>query len=92
MRTLLGPLDEKSSEYCSDATIARYLAARNGHVKKAAKMLKETLKWRMQYKPEEIRWVCKCKSTIVLYAFLKFYWFYKNVLEIGLLGGDCERS
>uniref|UniRef100_A0A1J3F6K6 Random slug protein 5 n=1 Tax=Noccaea caerulescens TaxID=107243 RepID=A0A1J3F6K6_NOCCA len=56
VRTLLGPLNEKSSEYCSDATITRYLAARNGHVKKAAKMLKETLKWRMQYKPEEIRW------------------------------------
>ncbi|KAG2303584.1 hypothetical protein Bca4012_062323 [Brassica carinata] len=56
VRTLLGPLTEKSSEYCSDAAIARYLAARNGHVKKATKMLKETLKWRTQYKPEEIRW------------------------------------
>ncbi|CAA7047901.1 unnamed protein product [Microthlaspi erraticum] len=56
VRTLLGPLNEKSSEYCSDATITRYLAARNGHVNKATKMLKETLKWRMQYKPEEIRW------------------------------------
>ncbi|EOA38331.1 hypothetical protein CARUB_v10009832mg [Capsella rubella] len=56
VRTLLGPLPEKSSEFCSDAAIARYLAARNGHVKKATKMLKETLKWRTQYKPEEIRW------------------------------------
>ncbi|CAH8357140.1 unnamed protein product [Eruca vesicaria subsp. sativa] len=56
VRTLLGPLTEKSSEYCSDAAISRYLAARNGHVKKATKMLKETLKWRTQYKPEEIRW------------------------------------
>ncbi|CAF1979619.1 unnamed protein product [Brassica napus] len=56
VRTLLGPLTEKSSEYCSDDAITRYLAARNGHVKKAAKMLKETLKWRIQYKPEEIRW------------------------------------
>ncbi|CAH2033595.1 unnamed protein product [Thlaspi arvense] len=56
VRTLLGPLTEKSSEYCSDAAITRYLAARNGHVKKATKMLKETLKWRTQYKPEEIRW------------------------------------
>ncbi|CAD5313438.1 unnamed protein product [Arabidopsis thaliana] len=54
--TLLGPLTEKSSEFCSDAAITRYLAARNGHVKKATKMLKETLKWRAQYKPEEIRW------------------------------------
>ncbi|KAF8104914.1 hypothetical protein N665_0165s0003 [Sinapis alba] len=56
VKTLLGPLTEKSSEYCSDDAIARYLAARNGHVKKATKMLKETLKWRIQYKPEEIRW------------------------------------
>ncbi|KAL1216259.1 Patellin-4 [Cardamine amara subsp. amara] len=56
VKTLLGPLTEKSSEYCSDAAITRYLVARNGHVKKATKMLKETLKWRTQYKPEEIRW------------------------------------
>nr|VDC97818.1 unnamed protein product [Brassica rapa] len=56
VRTLLGPLIGKSSEYCSDAAITRYLAARNGHVKKATKMLKETLKWRTQYKPREIRW------------------------------------
>ncbi|CAL9215886.1 unnamed protein product [Arabidopsis halleri] len=56
VKTLLGPLTEKSSEFCSDAAITRYLAARNGHVKKATKMLKETLKWRAQYKPEEIRW------------------------------------
>ncbi|CAE5958227.1 unnamed protein product [Arabidopsis arenosa] len=56
VRTLLGPLTEKSSEFCSDSAITRYLAARNGHVNKATKMLKETLKWRAQYKPEEIRW------------------------------------
>ncbi|GAB2290580.1 hypothetical protein Dimus_024861 [Dionaea muscipula] len=42
--------------YCSDASISRYLRARNWHAKKAAKMLKETLKWRLEYKPEEIRW------------------------------------
>lgn len=79
MRTLLGPLNEKSSEYCSDATITRYLAARNGHVKKAAKMLKETLKWRMQYKPEEIRWVCK--STLRFVCILEIYWFIKMLLK-----------
>ncbi|XP_010459959.1 PREDICTED: random slug protein 5-like [Camelina sativa] len=56
VRTLLGTLPEKSSEFCTDAAITRYLAARNGHVKKATNMLKETLKWRTQYKPEEIRW------------------------------------
>ncbi|KAL4278252.1 hypothetical protein GQ457_03G033090 [Hibiscus cannabinus] len=56
MRKLTGPLPEKLAIYCSDAAIARYLRARNWNVKKATKMLKETLKWRAEYKPEEIRW------------------------------------
>ncbi|XP_021896078.1 random slug protein 5 [Carica papaya] len=56
VRRLLGPLPEKLTIYCSDASISRYLRARNGNVKKATKMLKETLKWRNEYKPEEIRW------------------------------------
>lgn len=56
VRRLLGELPEKSSIYCSDASISRYLTARNWNVKKATKMLKDTLKWRLEYKPEEIRW------------------------------------
>ncbi|MBA0747339.1 hypothetical protein Gogos_004260 [Gossypium gossypioides] len=56
IRRLIGPLPEKLAIYCSDAAIARYLRARNWNVKKATKMLKETLKWRAEYKPEEIRW------------------------------------
>lgn len=56
VRKLLGPLSDRLSIYCSDASIARYLRARNWNVKKATKMLKETLKWRAEYKPEEIRW------------------------------------
>ncbi|KAJ0087100.1 hypothetical protein Patl1_08493 [Pistacia atlantica] len=56
VRKLLGPLSDRSSIYCSDASISRYLTARNWNVKKATKMLKETLKWRAEYKPEEIRW------------------------------------
>ncbi|XVF36754.1 hypothetical protein REPUB_Repub19eG0085400 [Reevesia pubescens] len=56
IRRLIGPLPEKLDIYCSDAAIARYLRARNWNVKKATKMLKETLKWRAEYKPEEIRW------------------------------------
>nr|DAD21908.1 TPA_asm: hypothetical protein HUJ06_023371 [Nelumbo nucifera] len=56
VRRMIGPLPEKLSIYCSDASIARYLRARNWNVKKATKMLKETLKWRLEYKPEEIRW------------------------------------
>ncbi|KAI4307364.1 hypothetical protein L6164_030564 [Bauhinia variegata] len=56
VRRLIGPLPDKSSIYCSDASITRYLIARNWNVKKATKMLKETVKWRAEYKPEEIRW------------------------------------
>lgn len=52
-------LPEKLSIYCSDASLARHLRARNWNVKKATKMLKDTLKWRSEYKPEEIRWVCR---------------------------------
>ncbi|XP_038899982.1 phosphatidylinositol transfer protein 3-like isoform X2 [Benincasa hispida] len=56
VRRLLGPLSGKSSIYCSDPSILRYLRARNWNVKKATKMLKATLKWRSEYKPEEIQW------------------------------------
>jgi len=56
VRTELGQLSAKSALYCSDASIARYLIARNWDVKKATKMLKKTLKWRSEYKPDEIRW------------------------------------
>ncbi|KAJ4952958.1 hypothetical protein NE237_029790 [Protea cynaroides] len=57
VRRLLGTkLQDKSSIFCSDASISRYLRARNWNIKKATKMLKATLKWRSEYKPEEIRW------------------------------------
>uniref|UniRef100_A0A1J3JVM0 Random slug protein 5 n=1 Tax=Noccaea caerulescens TaxID=107243 RepID=A0A1J3JVM0_NOCCA len=56
VRKLVGPLPEKLSSFCSDDAVLRNLRARNWHVKKAAKMLKETLKWRVEYKPEEICW------------------------------------
>lgn len=60
VRRLIGPLSDKLSIYCSDASISRYLWARAWNVKKATKMLKDSLKWRLSYKPEEIRWVCFC--------------------------------
>ncbi|XP_062145696.1 uncharacterized protein LOC133853699 isoform X2 [Alnus glutinosa] len=56
VRRLIGPLPDKLSIYCSDASISRYLWARNWNVKKATKMLKDSLKWRLTYKPEEICW------------------------------------
>ncbi|KAG5612572.1 hypothetical protein H5410_023853 [Solanum commersonii] len=56
MRKLIGPLSGKLALYCSDASISRYLAAQSWNVKKAAKMLKASLKWRLDFKPEEILW------------------------------------
>ncbi|WVZ18317.1 hypothetical protein V8G54_005639, partial [Vigna mungo] len=56
VRRLIGPLSAKESLYCSDASITRYLSSRNWNVIKAAQMLKQSLKWRKEYKPEEIRW------------------------------------
>ncbi|CAO2834402.1 unnamed protein product [Amaranthus hypochondriacus] len=56
VRKALSPIPEKLSKFCSDSSTARYLRARNWHVKKATKMMKESLKWRLEYKPEKIRW------------------------------------
>lgn len=47
---------DEFSRFCSDESISRYLRARNWNVKKAVKMLESSLIWRMNYKPEEIRW------------------------------------
>lgn len=55
VRKLIGP-QPKLANYCSDESISRYLRARNWNVKKAVKMFKASLKWRLEYKPEEIRW------------------------------------
>ncbi|XP_019058696.1 PREDICTED: random slug protein 5 [Tarenaya hassleriana] len=56
LREAMGPLSGRSLKFCSDATLRRYLEARNWNVDKAKKMLEETLKWRATYKPEYIRW------------------------------------
>eukprot|EP00271_Cylindrocystis_brebissonii_P013061 TRINITY_DN32618_c0_g1_i1.p1 TRINITY_DN32618_c0_g1~~TRINITY_DN32618_c0_g1_i1.p1 ORF type:complete len:303 (+),score=62.06 TRINITY_DN32618_c0_g1_i1:218-1126(+) len=56
LRAALGPLEGYSAVFCTDACLNRYLRARNWNAKKAEKMLRDTLKWRAQYKPEEIKW------------------------------------
>ncbi|XP_052200707.1 uncharacterized protein LOC127807112 [Diospyros lotus] len=56
LRAALGPLSGRSLQYCNDACLRRYLAARNFNVDKSRKMLEATVKWRTTYKPEEIRW------------------------------------
>lgn len=57
LKTAMGPLSGRSLKYCDDACLRRYLEARNGNIGKAKIMLDETLKWRSDFKPEEISWV-----------------------------------
>lgn len=56
IRNLIGPVANKFPILCSDASILRFLRARSWNTKKASKMLKEALKWWLEYKPDKIRW------------------------------------
>ncbi|KAL5713476.1 hypothetical protein ACHQM5_015547 [Ranunculus cassubicifolius] len=56
LKASIGPVSGRSLQYCTDASLRRYLRARNWNVDHAKKMLEESLKWRSTYKPEEIRW------------------------------------
>ncbi|CAN6355737.1 unnamed protein product [Urochloa humidicola] len=53
---LLGNLPMEMPNFLSDATIRRFLRAKNWSTVQAAKSLKEAASWRRQYKPEKIRW------------------------------------
>ena len=65
VRKLIAPLSDKLPNFCTDASISRYLQARNWNTEKASKMLKETLKWRLEYKPEAIHWVCMSPDVLM---------------------------
>ncbi|XP_078437321.1 uncharacterized protein LOC144707915 isoform X2 [Wolffia australiana] len=56
LRRLMGPMSGRNLLYCSNACLRRYLVSRDWDVEKARKMLEATLKWRSEYKPEEIQW------------------------------------
>lgn len=56
VRKLASPLSDRLPNFCTDASISRFLRARNWNTEKASKMLKETLKWRLEYRPEAICW------------------------------------
>jgi len=56
VRGLLGNLPMEMPKFLSDATIRRFLRARNWSTVEAAKSLKEAASWRRQYKPEKICW------------------------------------
>ncbi|XP_037459456.1 phosphatidylinositol transfer protein 3-like [Triticum dicoccoides] len=56
VRGLLGSLTEEMPSFMSDATIRRFLRARNWSMEQATKGLKETVKWRRDYRPDAISW------------------------------------
>ncbi|KAG0497016.1 hypothetical protein HPP92_001707 [Vanilla planifolia] len=56
VRKLIEPLPVGWQNFCSDASISRFLRARNWNAEKAGKMLSNTLKWRLEYRPEKICW------------------------------------
>jgi hypothetical protein len=56
LRARLGALTRRSHQYASDSCLKRYLKAHNWKIEKAEKMIRESLKWRATYKPEEICW------------------------------------
>ncbi|KAF7032789.1 hypothetical protein CFC21_043926 [Triticum aestivum] len=56
VRVLLGSLTKEMPSFLSDATIRRFLRARNWSMEQATKGLKETVKWRREYRPDAISW------------------------------------
>lgn len=74
VRKVIGPQSGNLAIYCSDSSISRYLRARNWNVKKAVRMLKATLKWREDFKPQQIRWVISqtTPSFLTHFAFNSF--------------------
>ncbi|CAI5470785.1 unnamed protein product [Closterium sp. Yama58-4] len=56
LREAIGPLAGRAKLFCTDACLRRYLRARGWNVPKAEKMLRDTLRWRHVYRPEEITW------------------------------------
>lgn len=56
VRGLLGTLPEEMPSFLSDTTIRRFLRARNWSTEQATKGLKETVKWRREYRPDAISW------------------------------------
>lgn len=54
VREQLGDLTKEMPSFLSDGTIRRFLGAKNWSTGQATKALKDAVKWRRQYKPEEI--------------------------------------
>ncbi|KAG8067611.1 hypothetical protein GUJ93_ZPchr0005g15928 [Zizania palustris] len=51
-----GSVAAEMASFLSDGTIRRFLRARNWSTEQATKALRETVKWRRQYRPDTICW------------------------------------
>ncbi|CAN6338106.1 unnamed protein product [Urochloa humidicola] len=56
VRELLGDLQKEMPSFLSDGTIRRFLREKKWSTEKAARALKDAVKWRRQFKPENICW------------------------------------
>ncbi|URE24100.1 CRAL TRIO domain containing protein [Musa troglodytarum] len=93
VRRALGPsaADELPS-LCSDGSIRRSLRARNWEADKASKMLKETMKWRLEYKPESIRWFIRSIDVYTIYEFIRSVESDHNRMDVYHLQEDVARE
>ncbi|KAL5208154.1 hypothetical protein ABZP36_032589 [Zizania latifolia] len=91
VRAALGQISGKEALYCSDASIARYLVARNWDVKKATKMLKKTFEWRSAYKPDEIRWD-EIADEAVTGKIYRTDYFDKSGRSILIMRPSCQNT
>jgi hypothetical protein len=60
VRELLGDLCTEMPSFLTDGTIHRFLRSKSWRTEQATKALKETVKWRRQFKPDQICWVYTC--------------------------------
>lgn len=49
-------MDEKTRNWCDDGCLCRFLRARDWDIPKAQEMIQNTIKWRMETKPDEIKY------------------------------------
>ncbi|TXG66473.1 hypothetical protein EZV62_007748 [Acer yangbiense] len=91
VRKIMGPIADKLPVLCSDESILRCLRARNWNTKKASKMLQDTLRWRMQYKPDKIRWedIAQEAASVKVYRANYSDKFGRPVL---IMRPDCQNT
>ncbi|KAK2416315.1 phosphatidylinositol transfer protein [Trifolium repens] len=65
VKKIIGPIVDKFPTICSDASVLRFLKARNYNTIKAARMLRGTIKWRLEFKPDKIRWDDVAREALI---------------------------